>query len=187
MAMDKRVTKTNDAILDAFIVLARTRPLNKITITALAKAAGISRKTFYNRYSSIDQLIFSLRKYMVAKFKDVFIPPVDDNGDLNNDYIKEFLNFARDNHELISILKDDSDEFLHVAIAERKTDFTEFLISTGRFDKDTAMTIAPWLITVYFKELEYLITKWLFTDNNLSDTDMTNLIIFLFKSSIKAE
>jgi len=141
MAVDRRISKTNDAILDAFITLAQTRPLSKITITALANQANISRKTFYDRYSSIDELILSLREFTIERFKNVFIP-VEKEGVSDNEVIA-FLQFSKKNKELIRILEQDSPEFLRLAVEDRKEDFARYLVTAGKFDEQTAETMAP--------------------------------------------
>ena len=54
---DRRVVRTRAAIEQAFIDLLETTEYGKITISAIAQAAGINRKTFYLHYSSIDELL----------------------------------------------------------------------------------------------------------------------------------
>jgi AcrR family transcriptional regulator len=54
--LDKRVVKTRAAIHDAFRTLIRRENLGKITVSALAREAGIDRKTFYLHYDSVEAL-----------------------------------------------------------------------------------------------------------------------------------
>ena len=54
---DRRVVRTRAAIEQAFIDLLETTEYAKITISAIAQAADINRKTFYLHYSSIDDLL----------------------------------------------------------------------------------------------------------------------------------
>ena len=56
--MDKRVMKTRRAIHSAMTRLLTLKPIEEITVTELADAAEINRKTFYNYYNSV---------YMVAE------------------------------------------------------------------------------------------------------------------------
>lgn len=55
--IDRRKRKTRVAIENALLNLMQYKPLNTITISELADAADINRKTFYNNYSSIDDVI----------------------------------------------------------------------------------------------------------------------------------
>lgn len=56
--MDRRQTKTKKLIKDAYLNLLREKPINKITVTEIAKKANIERKTFYLHYSCTDDIIF---------------------------------------------------------------------------------------------------------------------------------
>ncbi|MFF6990786.1 TetR family transcriptional regulator [Streptomyces sp. NPDC010273] len=56
--IDPRITRTTRAFEEAIVELAGLRPVSQITIGELADRAGVTRATFYNRYSSpLDLLI----------------------------------------------------------------------------------------------------------------------------------
>ncbi|MBK3577186.1 TetR/AcrR family transcriptional regulator [Streptomyces sp. MBT65] len=56
--IDPRITRTTRAFEEAIVDLAGRRPVSQITIGELADRAGVTRATFYNRYSSpLDLLI----------------------------------------------------------------------------------------------------------------------------------
>ena len=50
--MDRRITKTKEAIQNAFFQLIEENQTTKITITKIAKTANIDRKTFYTHKNS---------------------------------------------------------------------------------------------------------------------------------------
>jgi AcrR family transcriptional regulator len=55
---DPRITRTAHAFEQAVVELASQRPVSQITVAELAGRAGMTRATFYNRYSSpLDLLI----------------------------------------------------------------------------------------------------------------------------------
>lgn len=54
--MDLRIQKTRAAIKSAFLELRRKKPIEKITVTELAKLAEINKATFYLHYSDIYSL-----------------------------------------------------------------------------------------------------------------------------------
>ncbi len=54
---DLRVVKTKKSISNAFIKLLAKKDFRSITITEIAKMAEINRKTFYNYYSSVDDIM----------------------------------------------------------------------------------------------------------------------------------
>ncbi len=55
--VDRRVLKTKRAIRNAFAKLMVEKDINDITIIELSKTADINRKTFYNYYSGVYQVI----------------------------------------------------------------------------------------------------------------------------------
>jgi AcrR family transcriptional regulator len=54
---DKRVLKTKKAIRIAFARLLAEKDIDAITVKELSERAGINRKTFYNYYSSVYQVL----------------------------------------------------------------------------------------------------------------------------------
>ena len=49
---DPRITRTAHAFEQAVVELASQRPVSQITVAELADRAGMTRATFYNRYST---------------------------------------------------------------------------------------------------------------------------------------
>lgn len=61
-----RASRTNikDSVCDALCILARDKPKEKVTISALIKTAGICRSSFYYYFESVDDVFC----YMVREF-----------------------------------------------------------------------------------------------------------------------
>ncbi|MGF7233618.1 MAG: TetR/AcrR family transcriptional regulator [Frankia sp.] len=57
---DPRITRTELAVTQALVELASRRPISQITVADLAARAGVTRATFYNRYSSPLELLIQL-------------------------------------------------------------------------------------------------------------------------------
>lgn len=68
--MDKRVMKTRRAIHSAMTRLLTLKPIEEITVTELADAAEINRKTFYNYYSSVYMVAEEMEDEIVERFED---------------------------------------------------------------------------------------------------------------------
>lgn len=66
--MDKRVIKTKKAIRNAFANLLVEKNLNMITIKDIANGADINRKTFYNHYEGVYQLLDEIENEIAASF-----------------------------------------------------------------------------------------------------------------------
>ncbi len=82
-SVDKRVVRTKKAIRNAFTELLAEKDLNYITIKDIADRANINRKTFYNYYNGIYQLIDEMEKDVVDKFELMF-SDVDIASSLND-------------------------------------------------------------------------------------------------------
>ena len=54
---DRRIIKTKRAIRNAFAKLMVEKDINDITVVELAETADINRKTFYNYYSGVYQVV----------------------------------------------------------------------------------------------------------------------------------
>jgi AcrR family transcriptional regulator len=68
--MDKRVMKTRRSIHEAMTRLLAVKPIEEITVTELAEAAEINRKTFYNYYGSVYMVAEEMEDEIVARFEE---------------------------------------------------------------------------------------------------------------------
>lgn len=82
---DRRVVRTKRAIRNALIRLLSQKSINEITVKDLADTADINRKTFYNYYSDIHQVIDEMENELVAAFEDALQENVF-NPDMQNPY-----------------------------------------------------------------------------------------------------
>src|ERR1700722_19465429 len=57
---DPRITRTSHALAQAIVELAAQQPVSQITVADLAERAGVTRATFYNRYSSPLELLIQV-------------------------------------------------------------------------------------------------------------------------------
>lgn len=69
--IDRRIRKSKEAIRTALVKLLTYKNLENITITELAKEANINRKTFYNNYENIFQVIEEIENDIVHSFNEV--------------------------------------------------------------------------------------------------------------------
>ena len=74
---DLRVTKTRRLIKATFLELVQAKPVQKITVTELAKRAEISKGTFYLHYLDIYDLYNQMVEETVAKITGSFDPYPD--------------------------------------------------------------------------------------------------------------
>ncbi|MCD8077523.1 MAG: TetR/AcrR family transcriptional regulator [Lachnospiraceae bacterium] len=82
---DRRILRTKKAIKTAFAELLARKSPNEITVTELAKAADINRKTFYNYYSDIYQVMDEIEDEIVTAFENA-LQEVDILQDIQTPY-----------------------------------------------------------------------------------------------------
>lgn len=83
--VDRRTIKTKKAIKQAFIELLSRKNVNDITITDISREADINRKTFYNNYSGIHEIINEIEEELFSTFK-AEIKDLDVSREMNNPY-----------------------------------------------------------------------------------------------------
>ena len=90
---DLRVRRTIHSIKESFLSLLNEQGYDSITVTGLAARAGISKKTFYYYYSSLDSLLDEMEGELISNFldeiSDIDIKDVDK-------IVKKFLIFFED-------------------------------------------------------------------------------------------
>ena len=81
-APDRRVLKTKRAIKSAFAQLLTQKSLNDITVSDIAALADINRKTFYNYYAGVYEVVDEIENDIVSRF-DSLLTELDftDNAD----------------------------------------------------------------------------------------------------------
>ena len=68
--VDRRVARSRRAIRAAFERLVMERPLDDITVSAIAREADVDRKTFYQHFGSVDGLLDEMALEVVARVLD---------------------------------------------------------------------------------------------------------------------
>ena len=68
--MDKRVMKTKRAIHSALTQILSQKPIEEITVTEIAEAAEVNRKTFYNYYGSVYMVAEEMEDEIIERFEE---------------------------------------------------------------------------------------------------------------------
>lgn len=101
-ATDRRVIKTKRAVKNSLMYLLNDRDINDITISDIAAQADISRKTFYNYYSGVHEVIDEMENDIISRV-DEALTDIDFINNLENPY----LIFEK----LTSVISTDMDTF----------------------------------------------------------------------------
>lgn len=68
---DKRISKSKKAIKNALLELLQTKDINEITIQELAIKADVDRKTIYNNYQNIYEIIDEFSDDLSSSFDNI--------------------------------------------------------------------------------------------------------------------
>ena len=83
---DRRVIKTKRAIKSAFAKLLSEKDINDITISDIAAVADINRKTFYNYYSGVHEVVDEIENDIISHV-DEAITAIDFKNNLASPYL----------------------------------------------------------------------------------------------------
>lgn len=72
---DRRVVKTKRAIKSAFAQLLNEKPINDITVSDIAARADINRKTFYNYYAGVYEVVDEIENDIIGRFDALLTEP----------------------------------------------------------------------------------------------------------------
>jgi len=143
--MDKRIVKTKRAIHAAMTKLLAGKPIEEITVTELAEAAEINRKTFYNYYSSVNMVAEEMEDEIVARFEETLRRL--DFDTLLKDPQTTFNTLAR-------LITSDLDFYRSILTNRNQNSFLQKIISSL---KERVMTLYAAQIPANSELLEYML------------------------------
>lgn len=138
----KYATRTETAIKDALLRLLEFKKLASVTVSELAREAGVSRSTFYQRYDNPADVYDAL----VADFAGQLSPMIDQVTCSNSPKPekKPFCALVRGDGALNPIVGDE--RFLPAFLAEQNTacnhDMHDVLVRAGYSEKEAAALCA---------------------------------------------
>lgn len=165
--VDRRVIKTKKAIRNAFVELLSKKDIDHITVKDISDTADINRKTFYNYYSGVYQIVDELENEIVTAF-DELVVEIDLRHDIENPY----LIFEK----LTSILNRDIDFYSHVMKIDSKSTLTPKIINNlkekmwGSFYTQIAIDEETFniIIEYVFSGMLAVYRCWFNSDRNIS-------------------
>lgn len=184
---DRRILKTKRAIYEALVELMQKKKLNSITVTELAAAANINRKTFYTYYSTVNDVLDEGINELISSLKDLMYAMSEDYNVLSPQTLFAFLNtimsdadiardlFASDNGNML---------FNRLQKALQETLLKELI------DNDIKMNVPPeqyplissfvagGMISAYY--------EWITNPNQTSLDDMARTLTTLIISGVHA-
>ena len=94
---------TREAICTALLYLMDTKEFDRISISELARKAGVSRQSFYRNYSSKEDIVIEIEENLLSVFEDSLNDPKHIT-DIHLWFYDLFC-FVRENRKLILVLQ----------------------------------------------------------------------------------
>ncbi|NLX63486.1 MAG: TetR/AcrR family transcriptional regulator [Clostridiaceae bacterium] len=177
--IDRRTRKTKKAIRNALAELLTQKNINDITIRDIADLADINRKTFYNYYSGIHQVVDEIENEIVLAFESV-LGDIDLKRDLNDP--------SRIFERLTAIINTDLDFYGHLLsmhanlnlvskiVTMLKAKTKEALLSQIEIDDMTADIVLGYAITGMIAVYQ----QWFNSDRRQSIEEISKTVSILF-------
>ena len=189
MAVDRRITKTKEALKVSLIGLLKEKELSKITVKELCERADINRGTFYTHYtdqvdlyqSISEELYYKLEAYIRTLFS------IDINRrDSTIDFVMRVFKFCRANSEYVSVFTVPHRKSL---LCQKIVEYAKKYNVYGITGNQELLNRIPAFVEDYF--YEYIafgvigaILLWFENGMVESDEEMAKTIYFLVSHSI---
>lgn len=179
--LDPRVAKTRRAVERSVVkLLSEARPFSTLTISEVAKVAGVTRKTLYSRFGSLEQVVKEMAASMFEEIAD----------SVSNDMLKVPLSDsvlttvafrAQEKHKstLMPLLKY-CPSFLFLDPCRAVTgELLDRIISVNHFHPLPALE-REYLIAIHCSSLHATLTVWVERGFIDSPDQLSELIVKLF-------
>ena len=176
--VDRRVVRTKRAIRNAFAALLSVKDVDDITVRELADAADISRKTFYNYYSGIYQVLDEIENEVISNMRELLA---------SADYSRDMRDPSRILQHLTQQFRSDPDFYGHLMKMNRNSAFT-VKIGTALKDALKASLLAQTTLTPQQSDviLDYTISglfavyqSWFHNPQNISLEELSQTLGYL--------
>lgn len=183
--IDRRVRKSKEAIRTALVKLLKHKDIEDITVTEIAKEADVNRKTFYNNYENIYQVIEEIENDIVISFTDLL-------SKINLDeMLKQPLKFFE---TLTNIVQKDFEFYSNLVQAQRLGGFNLVLKITETLKESVKANLPKELFKDKFTmefSIDYMITgmmegytEWLQNPKEISLEKLTSTMSTIMFSGL---
>ena len=152
--MDRRIVRTKKAIRSALLQLAIEKDIEKITIKELAEKADVDRKTIYNYYNGVAEVLGEIENELIANFHR------EAEGLINAHEVEQyFLAVARlieqdfEMYELI--MRSNNSTFIHKAVLFLREWIQTTLNKSGMLDGEKIAAATEYLTGGIFNAYRY--------------------------------
>ena len=147
--MDRRVIKTKKAIRNAYLTLNIEKDTSKITIKEIADLADVDRKTVYNYYKSVEDILGEIENELIAHFEEA-AQELDGERDPKMYFVRlaELVEKDMEMYELL--MRSDNSTFVTKAVVVLNSWIQRALGKSGMMDADKMATATEYVTAGIF-------------------------------------
>ena len=184
---DRRILKTKKAIYEALIELMQKKKLNSITVTELAAAANINRKTFYTYYPTVNDVLDEGINELISSMKDLMYSMSEDYNMLSPQTLFAFLNTIMSDADIVKDLFASSNGSL---LFNRLQKALQETLIKELIDNDIKMNIPveqyPLISSFVAGGMISMYYEWVTNPNGTTLDEMTRTLTTLIISGVHA-
>jgi len=169
---------TKESIFTSLMILMEQKNFHEISITEIAKKAGVSRMAFYRNYNLMEDIIISHLDNFFQEYSNQILSSEKIN---NFEIACLYFSYFRKHERLITNLNKSN---LTNLILERCTGFLYSLFQDIMFMKSCSQEEDKYCIEFLAGGFYKVLMEWAKSGMKESDEYMANIVCYLIKSNI---
>ena len=162
---------TRKAIVDAFCIISRNKPIERITILEIARKAGYNRCTFYQYFKDVYDLLDHIENIVLSQIKENFERNITQEN-FNESFFTAFTRIHQEQAAYFDLLLNNSNR---TRFADKL--MTDVLpIFMKKFHMAKEHPYSEYLASMYFASVVAAISCWIGNGRALPLPDLSELL-----------
>ena len=169
--------QSQQCLTDSLIALMKEKPYIKITVMDICRRADLSRQTFYNFFSTKEEI---LHQYIRQKYVAEFSKYQSQDTLSIEEIVSSFATVLTENHDVLAIIIDNNLEGLIVEEISNCVDlFAARFVSRGHSDE-----FLPYSESLLSGALGNLLVYWFKQENPISMEQLSSILTDFFQGKL---
>lgn len=170
---NQRIALTKRLLREGLLTLLEMQPMEKISVTELCKISGINRSTFYNHYSSPQDILYDMENKLTRDMIDITARHKPNVATV--DCVEEVCTYLQKHKQLLNVLiVFNTDTDLVDVFRRIETHFASSRPQNRRdSDPDTIHLTSSFICTGCY----YMIREWLIRDIPKTPREIAELVM----------
>ena len=174
---NQRIALTKKLLQEGLLRLLEVKPLENISVTELCRESGINRATFYNHYSTPQELLDSLENRMTDELRSIIGNPR--NADEVILHTEQVCSYFYDNARTILILnRCHADTDINEVLYNLNQNFQMYRLSS-KYTNSLNQTSLHLVSVFFYTGCHNILLEWLKKDLPLTPKEVADLMIRL--------